>query len=187
MLQSTPWSVIGIIGSADTDFSDWWSVIGTKNLIGASLVKNVSHCWCHEWGERWSLSSAWWTQTLNTLPGINKCVPLDFISKVCLQCICKSDTLIISYHHLVHALLRYSTNWMYFCLFIAQPQSLNLDRESTISQLNFDKRVWCRRVNLRHGPGSGPTQCRVPQKLGLLWTQHNGSYGNIRRCDKQTR
>jgi len=30
--------VIGIIGSADTDFSDRWSVIGTKNLIGASLA-----------------------------------------------------------------------------------------------------------------------------------------------------
>jgi len=37
MLQSTPWSVICIIGSADTDFSDRWSA--TKNLIGASLYK----------------------------------------------------------------------------------------------------------------------------------------------------
>lgn len=49
-----------------------------------------------------------------------------------------------------------------FPLFIPHPQYLYLDIESIISQLNFDRRVWCLLVTLSNSTGSSPTQCKVP-------------------------
>lgn len=119
---------------------------GAAAAAAAARVKYLLiYCWCHEWGERWSLSSGWRTKThwKSVRRQVSNSCVIQFIQLFYLHLLC-SD----------------SMNCMDFLQFY--PLDLYLDIGSTISQLNIDKGVWCLLVTLRHNTRSSPTQHNVP-------------------------